>query len=91
MKTRGWKILVEWKEGSVDWVPLKYIKKFNPVELAEYDVANDISDEPNFNWWVKKTLRHRYRIISKVKYQNWRTSHKFWDTISQDSKISIRY
>ena len=22
-KNRGWKILVEWKDGSVDWFPLK--------------------------------------------------------------------
>ena len=38
--TRGWKILVEWKDSSVDWVPLKDLKQSNPVELAEYDVAN---------------------------------------------------
>ena len=47
--TRGWKILVEWKDGSVDWVPLKDLKQSNPVELDEYAVANDISDEPAFN------------------------------------------
>ena len=40
-------------------------------------MANEISDEPAFNWWVKETLQHRYRIISKVKSKYWRTSHKF--------------
>ena len=40
-------------------------------------MANEISDEPAFNWWFKGTLRHRDRIISKVKYNYWRTSHKF--------------
>ena len=39
-KSRGWELLVEWKEGSVDWVPLKYLKQSNPVELAEYAVIN---------------------------------------------------
>ena len=52
----GWKLLVEWKDGSVDWVPQKDLKQSNPVELAEYDVANEISDEPALNWWVKETL-----------------------------------
>ena len=41
-KTCEWKLLVEWKDGSVDWVPLKGIKQSNPVELSEYTVANYI-------------------------------------------------
>ena len=45
--------------------------------MAEYTVANEISDEPDFNWWVKETLQLRDRIISKVKSNYWRTSHKF--------------
>ena len=45
--------------------------------LAEYAVANDIYDEPAFNWWVKDTLRKQDRIISKVTAKYWRTSHKF--------------
>ena len=32
--TPGWKLLVEWKDGSVDWVPLKDLKQSNPVDLA---------------------------------------------------------
>ena len=75
--TCSWKILVEWKDGSVDWVPLKDLKHSNSVELAEYAVGNEISDEPALNCWVKKTLRHRDRIIFKVKYKYWSTSHKF--------------
>ena len=37
----------------------------------------EISDEPALNWWVKETLRHINRIISKVKSKYWRTSNKF--------------
>ena len=33
-KTREWKLFVEWKEGSVDWIILKYLKQSIPVELA---------------------------------------------------------
>ena len=75
--TRGWKLLVEWKDGSVDWAPLKDLKQSNPFELAEYAVAYEISDELAFKWWVKDTLRHIDRIISKIKYMSWSTSHKF--------------
>ena len=52
-KTRGWKLLVEWKDGLGDWVTLKDLKHPNPVELAEHSVTNDIIDEPALNWWVK--------------------------------------
>ena len=54
--TCGCKLLVEWKDGSVDWVPLMDLKKSNPVELAEYVVENEISDEPALNWWVKDSF-----------------------------------
>ena len=71
------KILVEWKYGSFDWVPLKYLKQSNPVELAEYSMVNEIIDEPVFSSWVKDTLRRQDKIISKVKSKYWRTSHTF--------------
>ena len=75
--TRGWELLVEWKDGSSSWVPLKDLKVSNPVEVAEYAAANQIDQEPAFKWWVKDTLRRRNRIISKVKSKYWRTTHKF--------------
>jgi hypothetical protein len=75
--TRGWKLLVEWKDGSSDWVPLKDLKASNPIELAEYALANNLEHEPAFKWWVKTTLRTRDRLIGKVKSRYWRTTHKF--------------
>ena len=36
--TRWWKLLMEWKDGSVDLVPLKDLKQSNQVELDEYAV-----------------------------------------------------
>ena len=35
--TRGWDLLVEWKDGSTIWITLKYLKASNPVELAGYE------------------------------------------------------
>jgi hypothetical protein len=33
--TGGWKLLVEWKEGGSDWIPLKDLKESYLVEVAE--------------------------------------------------------
>ena len=89
--TRGWKLVVEYKYGLVYWVPLKDLKQANRVDMAEYSVANEISDEPAFNWWVKETLRHRDRIISQVKSKYWYSSHNFWiqvlKTVKEEYKI----
>ena len=33
--TQGWKLLVEWKDSTTSWVPLKDIKESFPIETAE--------------------------------------------------------
>lgn len=73
----GWQLLVEWNDGTTNWVDLKDLKASNPIELAEYAVANKIAEEPAFKWWVDFTLRMRNRIISKTKTKYWRTTHKY--------------
>jgi hypothetical protein len=75
--TRGWELLVCWKDGRCDWIPLKELKEGNPVEVAEYAINNGIDDKPAFAWWVPITIRKRNRIISKLKSRYWMTTHKF--------------
>jgi hypothetical protein len=75
--TRGWQLLCQWRDGSSDWIPLVELKDSNPVELAEYAMANRIQEEPAFKWWVSTVLRKRNRIIAKLKRRYWSTSHKF--------------
>ncbi len=70
-------MICQWKDGSTDWIDLKYLKDSNPIELAEYAVANRIQEETAFKWWVSETLRMRNRIIGKVKSRYWKTSHKY--------------
>jgi hypothetical protein len=78
LTTRGWKLLVSWKDGSTDWIPLKDLKEANPVEVAEYAVANKIAEELAFTWWVRDILRRRDRVIKKVKSTKyWLRSHKY--------------
>jgi hypothetical protein len=75
--TKGWKLLRQWRDGSSTWVPLVDLKESNPVELAEYAVANRLQEEPAFKWWGSSALRKRNRIIGKIKSRYWSTSHKF--------------
>ena len=75
--TRGWKLLVSWKDGSTSWVPLKDLKESNPVKVAEYVVVNKILEEPAFAWWAAWVLRKQDRIIKKVKSRYWARTHKY--------------
>lgn len=50
--TAGWKLQVEFSDGSTDWISLKDLKKSNPIQLAEYAIANQFVEEPAFKWWV---------------------------------------
>ena len=75
--TRGWSLLVQWKDGLMEWVRLNELKESNPIEVAECAVANRIAEEPAFKWWVPHVIRRRNRIISKVKGRYWRMTHKY--------------
>ena len=75
--TRGWKLCYRWKDGSIEWIPLKDAKDSNPLELALYARDNGLTDQPAFKWWVQDVLRTQNRIIGKVKSRYWSTMHKF--------------
>ncbi len=65
--TKGWQLVVAWKDGTTSKVPLREMKNAYPVQVAEYAVANKIHDAPAFRWWVNDVLRKRTRIIQKLK------------------------
>ena len=52
------------------------LKQSNTVELAVLNIESGISDDTNFSWRVKETLRCRDMIILKVRSKYWNTSHK---------------
>jgi hypothetical protein len=64
--TKGWALEVEWRDGTSSWIELKDLKASNPVMVAEYAIANKISEEPAFKWWVRDVLKRRDRCILKV-------------------------
>ncbi len=75
--TVGWKLLVAWKNGDEQWMPLSTLKNSNPLEVAEFAKANGIADEPAFCWWVPFTLRQRDRAIAAVSARAKRVNHKY--------------
>jgi hypothetical protein len=46
--TKGWNLCVEWKDGTTSWERPVDLKESNPVEVAEYAVANSLLDAPVF-------------------------------------------
>ena len=57
--TKGIKIHFQWKDGSTTWSKMKDAKDSYPVQLAEFAVANGISGEPAFAWWVPYTIKKK--------------------------------
>ena len=88
--TRGWELLVEWRDGSSDcWVALKDLKESYPVELALYATSHKIDDEPAFAWWVPYVLKKQKRILQKVKTKYWSRTHKYGIRIPKNIKEAI--
>ena len=88
--TKGWSVRIKWKDGSSDWLPLSQVKNSNPLQLAEYAVAQKIHKEPAFNWWATKVLRKRDRIINKVATRIRKGNTKFGIEIPTDVPSAYR-
>ena len=75
--TKGWELLIKWKEKSESWIKLADMKESHPVEVAEYANARDIDKEPAFEWWVTHTLKMRQVILAALKKRIRKTMHKY--------------
>ena len=75
--TKGWEILLQWKDGSTTWETMKDVKESYPVQLAEYSHDKRIATQPAFAWWVPHVLHKKSRIVSKVKSKYWTKHHKY--------------
>ena len=84
--TKGWEILLQWKDGSSSWETLKDVKESYPVQLAEYAHSHRIAKEPAFAWWTPHVLKKRNRIIAKVKSKYWLKTHKYGIRIPKSVK-----
>ena len=82
--TKGWKLLIKWKDKCKAWINLADMQEVHPVETAEYARARGISNEPAFAWWVPYTLRNREIILAVVKNLIRKTTHKYGIEIPKD-------
>ena len=55
--TKGWEILLQWKDGSSTWEAMKDIKQSYPVDLADFAIQKGIAEEPAFAWWIPFTTK----------------------------------
>jgi hypothetical protein len=77
-------MLVQWKDGSTTWIPLKDLKESNPIQVADYVVAHKLPAEPAFSWWVPYVLRKRDRIIKQAMTRyNGLTRNLDWSSLRQ--------
>ena len=75
--TKGWYFLVNWKDDTQTWIPLKDLKESNPIEVAEYCVSRGIEKEPALAWWVGYVLKKRDQVIKQVSHRIPKKSMKF--------------
>ncbi len=86
---QGWKFLVQWANGTHQWINLKILKESNPVQAAEYITARNISEEPAFAWLVPYVLRKRDVIVSAVNSRVRKTSCKYGIELPTSIKHAI--
>ncbi len=76
--SRGWRLFVEWwKDGTSSWGSLADLKDSYPEQVADYGLANGLTQEPAFRWWVPFVLKKRERVLKKVKTKYWSVTHKY--------------
>ena len=76
--TKGWRILVDWHDGTSSWAKLSDIKQSYSVQLAEYAKAKGLENESPFIWWVGSVPRRRDRILKGIKSNKyWMRTHKY--------------
>ena len=85
--TIGWQLLVQWKDGSTNWVALKDLKESYLVQVAKYSVATKISMEPAFAWWVPHTHLKSTTTLSQKLSQRRCTSSGL-ESQSQSRKLN---
>lgn len=74
--TAGWKLLVQWKDGTKTWIPLKDMRESNLIKTAKFARARGIDDKAAFAFWVPHTLQKRNVVMSLVKSRTRKTTHK---------------
>ena len=78
------------KDGTESWTPLRLLKESNPVDVAEYLLAQNINNELTFSWWVPYTLRKRDFIVLSINSRFRKRTHKYDIEIPTSRRDAIR-
>ena len=63
--TRGWHLLIQWKDSTVSWEKLTNIKASNPIEVAKYTVANNLLKNQHLNGGYHMSSRDETELYQK--------------------------
>ena len=65
--TKGWRLLVSWKDGTSSYVPLREMKNSYPIETSDYTIANGLALEPAFAWSLMTNAKDRPLYVNLIK------------------------
>lgn len=88
--TKGVWLEVKWNGNNTSWLPLAFLKEANPIEVANYTVANQLVEWLAFRWWVPQVLRRAKRTIAKAKRRQQRCGYKFGIKISRTVEEALQ-
>ena len=88
--TAGWRILVQWNDGSEQWVNLGRMKEAYPVQMAQYAASRGLLYEPAFHWWEPYALRKCDGVTFSVRMRSKKTTHKYGIQIPRSIAEAIR-
>jgi hypothetical protein len=84
--TKGWELLMKWKDGSEAWVPLNDAKESFPVQVAKYAVQARIQEERAFCLVGTVCIEETVADCVEVEEQVLATNPKVWDSYTQDNQ-----
>jgi hypothetical protein len=87
----GWALEVEWRDGGTVWIELKTMKESNAVEVVEYALANTISHEPAFDWWVHDVIPCNKRLLKLSQTRFPRPQYKYGICVPRNIKEDIKF
>jgi len=87
--TQGLQLNILWCDGSTSWEHLRNLKESNPIQVAEYAVANKLVEEAAFAWWVPHVLKHHGRIIGVINSRYHKCTHKFSIELPKTDKHAL--
>jgi hypothetical protein len=82
---------VRWVDGTTTWVTVNDLKADNPIELAEYAIANNLDKKPLFKPWVRDALRSRDRMIKQLKTRYHKRTQKHGISLPKSVEQALEF